>query len=87
MDKSCFWAASGSAIVIWVLLGVSALLSLKLTWLLICMFAISMSCTNFCGYMYCKPDVMSDVQNMAQKKMGEAVVNHTLSNMRASSSV
>ena len=86
MDKSCFWAASGGVIAVWVLLGLSALMGFKLTWLLICVFAISMGCTNFCGYMYCKPDVMNDMSNMAKQKMGEAAMNHALGNLRQTGS-
>merc|ERR1711871_1438197 len=58
MDKSCFWAASGGIIFVWVLLAVSAFLGMKLSWFLICVFAVTMSCPIFCGSMYCKPHVM-----------------------------
>jgi hypothetical protein len=53
-DATLFWAALVAAPVLWGLFAMSALISLKLSWLLIVGIAVSLNCSNLIGYFKCR---------------------------------
>lgn len=72
-DATLFWAALVAAPVLWGLFAMSALISLKLSWLLIVGIAVSLNCSNLIGYFKCRKDAGKQLQGLMAQGALQAV--------------
>jgi hypothetical protein len=65
VDSRLFWASLYGYTVIWVLLGLVALIGLGFSWFLVVAFALMMNITNLIGYLKCDQEARSSMMNGA----------------------
>lgn len=63
IDSRLFWVALYGYTIIWMLLGLVALVGLELSWLLVVTFALTLNITNLIGYIKCDREAQSQVLN------------------------
>ena len=74
-DATLFWTALIVAPLLWGLFALSALLSLKFSWLLIVGIAMSLNCSNLIGYYYCRKDAGKQIQGLVAQGALQAVAS------------
>jgi len=75
VESRLFWLSLTICPVIWVFLFVVALISFKLTNILIVVVALSLQAANLIGYVKCKKDAGKEVRNMAGTFLGRQLFN------------
>lgn len=78
-ESRLFWLGLIIFPVIWVFLFVVALISFKLTSLLIIFVAISLTSANLVGYVKCKKDSGKEMKSMAGNFLGRQIFSQMLS--------
>lgn len=73
-ESRLFWLGLVIFPVIWIFLLVVALLSFKLTNIIIIFVAIVLTASNLVGYVRCKKDAGKDVKSMATKFLGRQIL-------------
>ena len=68
-DSTLFWTAMVGAAAIWCTFALSAVLSLKISWLLIVLIAVTLQCSNVVGYYRCRKDAGKQMQEMVAQGM------------------
>lgn len=68
-DSTLFWTALVGAPALWCTFALTALLSLKLSWLFIVIVAVSLQCSNVLGYYRCRKDAGKQMQDMVAQGM------------------
>lgn len=68
-DSTLFWTAMIGAAAIWCTFALSAVLSLKISWLLIVLVAVTLQCSNVVGYYRCRKDAGKQMQEMVAQGM------------------
>ncbi len=68
-DSTLFWTAMIGAAAVWCTFALSAVLSFKLSWLLIVLIAVTLQCSNVVGYYRCRKDAGKQMQDMVAQGM------------------
>jgi hypothetical protein len=68
-DSTLFWTAMVGATGVWCTFALSALLSFKISWLLIVLVAVTLQCSNVVGYYHCRKDAGKQMQDMMAQGM------------------
>ena len=73
-ESQIFWIGLFGCPILWVFFLLSALLSLKLQWLLLCVVGICLNGANVLGYFYCRKDGGQQIKSMAGKFIGQQLM-------------
>lgn len=73
-ESQLFWIGLFACPLIWTFFLLSALLSLKLQWLLLCVVGICLNGANVIGYFYCRKDGGQQIKTMAGKFIGQQLM-------------
>ena len=76
-DSTLFWTALVGAPALWCTFALSALLSLKLSWLFIVIVAVTLNCSNVLGYYRCRKDAGKQMQDMVAQGMVAGLTSQT----------
>ena len=68
-DSTLFWTAMVGTAAVWCTFALSAVLSLKISWLLIVLIAVTLQCSNVVGYYRCRKDAGKQMQEMVAQGM------------------
>lgn len=68
-DSTLFWTALIGAAGLWCTFALSAILNLKISWLLIVLIAVTLQCSNVIGYYRCRKDAGKQMQEMVAQGM------------------
>lgn len=73
-DVRVFWGGIYASTGVWILMALSAMLQLKVQWLLLCAVALVLNGANLVGYIRCDRDAKAKMQRMARTYMASAAV-------------
>jgi len=77
-ESRLFWLSLVIFPLIWVFLFIIALISLKLTSVLVVLVAITLTSANLVGYVKCKKDAGKDMKKMAGTFLGQQILSQMM---------
>jgi hypothetical protein len=80
-DRSVFWTVLYATPVVWSALLILGILKLSVSWLLIVIMALTLSCANVYGYYKCSTDQKARFQQMMQQGAQQGAMAMMRSNM------
>ena len=73
-DSRLFWGAQYAAVAVWFLLGLSLLLQLRISWLLVVAVAFTLSAANLWGYIKCSREHTQKIREMGTRAVASYVM-------------